>query len=509
MISISNFHLRNLLKKSKSKNLNPHLKNFKNFSLYQKYINNDHIDTPVQKESTPIQKQNEISNTNSGLISKSETKDELIIEDVNQKLSVEFSKNLSALKDQLYGPHIQHKNFEMIYTHIMEILSTYQKSKDTKTYDLIFDEILPFLERHIQRFKVEQMIKIVCSLADNNIGHLQYFRIFQYYIGKALEKEKNHFSLSREDPKFTKLLFQYFSLTSEISMMERGPLNFLLDYFANYSSSLLNKNSEAQTLYDFLWLTSISISSILIKNTSCSEFEPYVDTKAKVLQDKGALALKKILNHLEGVVKADKNLSENLVGKVRLYKALYYLKLEGLELGNNLNEFLIKFAPFHKMNMERAVSGSVLENNFENILKKLDLKYEKERKLDFCSVDFFIEPDFCIEINGPTHYVFTNRPKNLEENATHEFPIGKDLLKRRVLQLERYDYLEFNYNELINNPGGVLETLQTRYGHLKDEKYLNELNVLKKERQIYIGEKKQDAKKKNIVQRVKDSHYLI
>ena len=117
----------------------------------------------------------------------------------NYKISIEFSKTISSLKEEIYGPHIQHKNFTSLYTNIMEIFNTFQKNRDKESYDVIFKEILPFLERHIQRFKIEQMIRMVCALAENNIGHLQYFRIFQYYIGKALEREKNHMSIEKEE----------------------------------------------------------------------------------------------------------------------------------------------------------------------------------------------------------------------------------------------------------------------------------------------------------------------
>jgi len=490
MIAISNFRLKNLLRTIKKENLN-FPKIYKNFTIYQKYVNN---------------------NSNSNTLSQSPDQNEQkIILDPNSKFSVEFSKTKSDLVEEINGPHIQHKNYDKLYSSITHIINSFKKNRDRESYEIIFRDILPFLERHIQRFKTEQMIKMVCLLAESDIGHLQYYRVFQYYIGKALEKQKNTLSLQYEDVEFTKLLFQYFTQTAEISMMEITPLNFLLDYFANYSNSILGRNTEPQTLYDFMWLTSISISSILVKRTSCPEFEPYVDNKSKVLNDKGALGLKKILNHLDKIVRNEQNFSENISGKVRLYKSLYYLKLEGLELPKNLEEFLIKFEPFTKMNIERSISGSVLEDNFENVLKKLGLKYEKEKKLNFCSVDFFVEPDYCIEINGPSHYVLTNRPKDskIGEYEVNDFSIGKDLLKRRVLQLERYDYVEFSYHELINNPAGVLETLQSRYGHLKDQKFLNDVDILKKERQIFVSEKKDEAKKKSIIQRVKDSHYLI
>jgi len=495
MIPFKNSHLKKLFQK----NIVGKLSQFaiqKNFTMYQKYIN----------------KSNQLGeNILKKIDDKNQTFEGNVEENLMDKFSVEFSKTVSELKEELHGPHIQHKNFNKIYSCILEIIKTFNVKKDKESYDLIFKEILPFLEIHIQRFKSVQMIKIVCALAENNIGHLQYFRIFQYHIGKALEREKNHMSLQKEDIATTKMIYQYFSINAEMSMMETVSLNFVLDYFANYSNTLISKNAEPQTLYDFIWLTSISIASILVKNKTCSDFEPYVDKKLKVLQEKGALGLKKILNCLDLIVKNDNNFSENLVGKVRLYKALYYLKLEGLELPKNLGEYLIKFAPFHKMNMERAITSSALENSFEIILKKLGLKYEKEKKLGFCSVDFFIEPDYCIEINGPSHYVFTNRPKDqaAEQLEVYDFPVGKDLLKKRVLQLEKYDYLEFSYNELINDPSAVVETLNSRYAHLKDDKFRNDLDVLREERQIFISEKKQEADKKTIIQRVKDSHYLL
>ena len=103
MFAISKFPLKNLSRTIKKENFN-FLKNKtnKNFTIYNKYVNNSN--TNLEKGL------NETLNQN---LNQNEQK---IILDPNTKISVQYSKTTSDLVDEINGPHIQHKNFDKLYT---------------------------------------------------------------------------------------------------------------------------------------------------------------------------------------------------------------------------------------------------------------------------------------------------------------------------------------------------------------------------------------------------------
>jgi hypothetical protein len=438
----------------------------------------------------------------------------------DEPISFIINKSVESLKREIYFPHIQLKNINTIFKSSMDVIKEFEKNKDRISYDVIFQDIFPFLEKWSSRFDPEQLIKLTIALVNNNIGHVRYFTVINYHIGKQLYLNKGVLMPKQEDVKFTKLLFNYFSITSEISMMSQESLNFIMEYFGNYSGSLIAvddteripKGAEVknlQTIYDFVWLSSLSIASILCKRIDFPEFEPFIEKESNLLNEKAAKGLKRILNYLDKYISADTNFSEKTHSKVRLFKSLYYLELEGINIPNNLKQFMKSFAPFSKLNVEQNISNSNLENQFEKILHKCSLKFEKEKKLNFCQVDFFVEPDFVLEVNGPSHYVFTAKHKDGTCTDEFDFPIAKDLLKRRVLELEKYEYLQFSHKEINRNPEEVASRLDTRLRHINNQNFMNSLNESLQKQNDFINNKKEEINSRKIIQRIKNSQYLI
>jgi len=145
------------------------------------------------------------------------------------------------------------------------------------------------------------------------------------------------------------------------------------------------------------------------------------------------------------------------------------------------------------MNIEASTSSSSLENSLEKILKKLNIPYEREKKLPFCSVDFFIKPHVCLEVNGPHHYVLDT-----------DLLLARDLMKIRLLKLNNYEIINIHFSDLLENKLGELSA---RLNHLKSFEVDNEVtNLIDPE---YLGQKNIERAGEKVLKRIKNAQYLI
>jgi len=327
------------------------------------------------------------------------------------------------------------------------------------------------------------MIEIINEKQIGNIEILE--KLFSYAENKFLELSKNFLisNLTIESNKlkekeiFLNDIFFFFKVKTELGKGNLEFLNIFLEHYIpalnlNYyksNSSLENEklNYYLNNLYNILWLISISISNISesfnktsnsnSNNNHNSNFKAnYSSNKTLILEtydknfEKELLLSEKAVTNLVSLLKFiskhidfEKIFSLEMETKIRLYKSLLLLKLEGIVLNENLDNFLKRFKNFHLLNVQNMTTESLIEKKFEDILKKFKVNYEKEKKNDFCSIDFFIKPNIAIEINGPDHYSFGVLK-------------GKDNMKKRALKLLEYkilnvSYLEFNnLNELEN-----------------------------------------------------------
>jgi hypothetical protein len=392
------------------------------------------------------------------------------------------------------------QNYDQVFEATINLLNYYNKTKDPRTEQIINSFLIIFLEKNSQMFTTEQLLKISIELGKNNIAQLELFSILSDSVFRSLQVNINILK-KKEDQKFTALLFTYFSTISELSLMTHRNLNVILDYFADFSKALIKENlkqSDLQSLsslYEFLWMTSISIASILEKRRK-GMFCNGEDTLSPVINEKGGQALKKLLNYLDYALTLDNQHSERTPSKSRLYRALYYLKIDGIKLPQNVENFLENFLPFHQMNLEKNVTPSKLEQNLEKILQDLDVKFEREKKLPFCSTDFFVSPGTIIEVNGPSHYVFNTN-----------MPIAKDLLKERVLLLEGYDYMVLDYTMLdAKNENDTFDLLERKFDALKDVNP-KEYNLTKLAFNVDLEEK--IRKRYEIERRISKAKYLV
>jgi hypothetical protein len=207
-------------------------------------------------------------------------------------------------------------------------------------------------------------------------------------------------------------------------------LEFILNYFKTHKYIFENDNATN----DFIWLTSLAVATHYHLKGSRIDMYKYHDSDKHALNESAANILIYILNKAGDRV--NNNHSENTASKVRLYRALYYFKSEGLKLNDKLEKFMIDFKPFYLMNLEHKTnSNSSLEEKFKSLLIEKNIKFTREKKHDFCSIDFFAEPNVVFEVNGPQHY-FDMMPR------------AKDIQKSRILNIQNYELVDINYNLL-------------------------------------------------------------
>ena len=215
---------------------------------------------------------------------------------------------------------------------------------------------------------------------------------------------------------------------------------FLLEQFCNSNKDLSYMNYKTggkdlplSIMYKLMWITTLNICNIYRHRKMINK--DYLTLINNLIKD--CTYTYKTSKMKEGL-----NYSKDTIDKIRLYKSIYYLKLEnypGIEINEHLNTFLDEFKPFICMNYENITHVSKLQKSVGDILKEMNIEFELEKKTEFCSVDYFIKPNIIIEVNGPGHYVsFSNQLKT------------KHILTRRVLKLIGYNCIDIYYKDMVD-----------------------------------------------------------
>jgi hypothetical protein len=306
-----------------------------------------------------------------------------------------------------------------------------------------FNEICYDIERNVDNFSIENLIKISTTFVETNLPNYVFLDYIQNKIGERLYIDLK-ISI-KEDKNVTRMLLSYFKNLTEASLMRVKNLEYILNYFMTHKYIFENENATN----DFIWLTSLAVATHYhLKDFRVNMFR-YHDSDKHALSETAAKNLINILN--KASERLNGNYSENTASKVRLYRALYYFKSEGLVLNDKLEKFLFDFKQFYLINLEYKTTNSNLEEKFKSILIEKNIKFTKEKKHEFCSFDFLAEPNVVFEVNGPQHYF----DKMLR---------AKDIQKTRVLNLHNYEVVDVSYSDL-DNPQNI-ELLKQRLDNI-------------------------------------------
>lgn len=383
----------------------------------------------------------------------------------NNDNTLPMNQELSYYSSQFtYESTIKNKDYNNLASIILSFKNYYHQHTPEQHSNNLMSQIQYFLEHNLSHFPLDLLFKLSIECITSKTFDLHFYYLLQNHMGKRILNDP---ILRKNDETISMLLYLYFKITAENSLMDVPILHNVLDYFINKSSLL----KDPKNLFDFIWLTSLSIASI-IETRKYYLLDPYIkDINSQVLDFQATKNLHVLLNKAETMIINDDNYSENGSYKVRLYKAIYYLRGEGIHISPQLNSFLEKFKPYVQINMTHSSnSPSILEDTLEKILKGLNLAYERNKLLNFGTVDFFIKPDICIEVNGPSHYFM-------------DIPVAKDIMKRRALVNDTYTLYPVSYKN-FNNLDALQSDIYHRFLHV--HKHLNKVAEIQLSQQLHI-----------------------
>lgn len=297
------------------------------------------------------------------------------------------------------------------------------------------DKLLIFLYEHsknhkftLEALEILQLMRITQTFQSISY-ELNIIHILFKSIDDIFQKKYEQFSLQQK--------FFAFCFTHNLDIPSKLKLNLditasinecpiemfpkILSHLCDYSYNLLN--------FDHL-------ETIARKNL---KFYP-LTTKINILQSfmyhlQGSktffsYALKKITAelHIENPDKFKEvplNVLCNFYQVIFTIKHFYSRKLTEL-FNQNLNDwyesFQQKYEDFDQPFYPITLAFSKAEHEVEILLKKMNISYEKEKKLLLHKVDFFIDKNICLEIHGRHHYVnkvlFRGKDKWKERNLT-------------------------------------------------------------------------------------------
>ena len=290
---------------------------------------------------------------------------------------------------------------------------------------------------NIQCKRLSERLMNRCFIKDNNFKEASIQQVLEYQIQL----------LGREMDENCNLFFDFVTKNNLITK----------DFFEKYAKYAekaisINYTNNIQLLY----LICINLA-LFHKQFASGENDGLIQSGNKLK------SFKFIINKLLKNIRTDYNINRKhyfmyhyrLEIKIQLFKSLYFLTLLNneysleIDIGGDLKSFLEQYRVFLLYNREFTIIESNLQQKVEVILIELNKAYEKEKKLDLASVDFYCKPNKIIEVNGPKHYYQT-----LEKQK------GKYILKKACFEFEKHEVLDIHYKEICQNIDKVKQTIK-------------------------------------------------
>jgi len=349
-------------------------------------------------------------------------------------------------------------NYSKITDNIVNLIKLYSSIEDQDMYVEKLDYILDHLYANSHKFSCYELIKIFQTLIDKNIGEMNLLVKMNFFISNKINLAKRnalHDKVKFEE--FIHIFFNHFHTCAESGFSNTEIFNAFINTLAkdNFLKDLLSNEANINNV---IYLIALSIANLHeIKNNSLLE-KTFLEPHKEAVNVNCMVSILKLLNltsqNLENGNKFERSNSRN-----RLFKALTYLKAEGVQLSEKLEEFLTKYNCNDIAKFEKDVFE--IENKYEgilaNILQKIGIKFEQNKKFDICEVDFFIEPGVCIRINQENRY----QNDNLK---------GTENFVNRYLYLKNYDVINLPYY-LFEEESKLEETIKKRFYHFINQGY--------------------------------------
>jgi hypothetical protein len=333
-----------------------------------------------------------------------------------------INKEIMKLESKI--EHLLRNNYyiegEMNET-LKEYTTKLMSHNDSFINEKLIDEIKNFFKEKMNKLDRMTFLNFSnCISLINRGDRLFYLLMRENFKEKFKDFIKNTREFQCDDKLFLELKM-YFKLNTQMKQIDQTQFSAFLNYFyRNYSYF---NNEEAYS--ELIWNITMNLCII--------------NRKYKKITKENTLLINELLSRSNQLI--DNIFSHNTTAKSKFYRSIYYLnaeKFNNIYLSNfNLN-FINSFKPFYQMNYERVTTDSLLQQNFESILKKMNVEYIKEFKTDYCVVDFLVNKNNIFEINGPQHYVgFSSEMR------------AQDVVRGRTLKIKGFNVKNISYKDIF------------------------------------------------------------
>ena len=299
-------------------------------------------------------------------------------------------------------------------------------------------------------------MKIFKILSEKSLGDYNIMTKINHFVSNKIILEKKLSMKNKEQLEdFVHIFFNHFHLCAENGIINRNILNSFLYMLVkeNFATNLLKSESNINNI---LYLISLAIANINEINNNQIVETSFIQSDKNIINLSGMVSLIKLLKLTS--FNLENNINEKSSNsRIRLYKALNYLKLEGVSIEPILEEFLKNFDDPNMNKFDNSRYYSEYISRVSQILDKIGVKYIKDKKFDICGVDFFIEPGICLIVNG-------------EEDFLHQNLKGKSNFIKRYLSLQNYEVISLPYN-LFDNRTNLEELLTSRFYNIITKNY--------------------------------------
>lgn len=355
-------------------------------------------------------------------------------------------------------------DFPKLTENIITLLKLFPTLSNQAAYSPKLEFLLDFIYQNAEKFSCFALIKIFQTLIETKIGGCNLPIKLNFYIAAKLQQVKAQ-ALKQKNSleEFIHAFFNHFHFCAESGYSSRHILNSFLNILG--SENLLNNNSTKTKLFanesnvnNVIYLIALSVANVNEADKNELTEKAFLDPQKDVISVSNMTVLLQLLRKAaENFEILSENESEKSNSRNRLFKALKFLSAEGVALPSALERFLTvydsaqieKFEAHEFFDTERPAK-------LAGILEKIGLRnFEKDKKFEFCAVDFFVEPSVCVRINR-------------EEDFSNELLKGKVNLVNRYLYLKNYDVVNLPFF-VFKDEAKLEELFKKRFYHVVNE----------------------------------------
>jgi len=275
-----------------------------------------------------------------------------------------ISKEILQLETKLENLIRYHFFQEEEINHTLKEYTTKLESHNNSFInEKLVDEIKDFFKLKMNMLDRMTFLNFSNCVSMINRGDRTFYLLMrENFKEKFKDLVKNPREFNCDDKLFLELKM-FYKINTQMKQIDQTCFSAFLNYFyRNYSHF---NNEEAYS--DLIWNITMNLCII--------------NRKYKKITKDNTLLINELLSRSNQLI--NNIFSQNTTAKSKFYRSIYYLnaeKFNNIYLSSFNLKFIDSFKPFYQMNYERVTTDSLLQQNFETILKQMNIEYIKEFK---------------------------------------------------------------------------------------------------------------------------------